>query len=74
MSNYYNPKKIKGYEIRESSAIGLHGKQTDFFKGTLIPLNGLGSIDNQCFVHHIPNNYLKNKESNFGKIKISDLI
>lgn len=74
LSNYYNPQKIKGYEIRESSAIGLHGKQTDFFKGTLIPLNGLGSIDNQCFVHHIPNNYLKNKESKFGKIKISDLI
>lgn len=70
----YNPKHIKGYEIRESSAIGLHGKKTDFFKGTLIPLNGLNQINNQCFVHHIPNNYLKNKDSKFGKIDIGLLI
>ena len=71
---YYHPEHIEGYGIRESSAIGLHGKQTDFFKGTLIPLNGLNQINNQCFVHHIPNNYLQNKDSRFGKIDVKLLI
>lgn len=73
-SKYYNLENIKGYEIRESSAIGLHGKYTSFFKGTLLPLNGLNQINNQCYVHHIPNNYLKNKKSKFGKLLISNLI
>ena len=54
--------------------IGLHGKQTDFFKGTLIPLNGLNQINNQCFVNRIPNNYLQNKDFRFVKIDVKFLI
>ena len=71
-SEYYNLKNIKGYELRETSAIGLNGKYTNFFYGTLLPLNGLNQINNLCYVHNMPNNYI-DKKSKYGKININNL-
>ena len=68
-SNYYDINNIKGYEIRESSAIGLHGKYTDFFKGTIIPLDKI----NNCYVHHMQNNYINNINTKYGKLNIKKI-
>jgi hypothetical protein len=55
----YNINNIRGYGIRESSAIGLHGLETPWYNHTLIPLINKSLIP-QCKVYHLPNNYLQN--------------
>lgn len=55
-SEYYDIQNISGYEIREQSAIGLHGLQTPFYKGTLIPIID-GRVHKDSRVYHLPNNY-----------------
>jgi hypothetical protein len=62
-----------GYPIRESSAIGLHGLFTPYYKGTLIPIiNDLLHPD--CRVYHMPNNYanIENEPNGFARIKFRD--
>lgn len=71
-SEYYMINKIPDvYEIREKSAIGLHGLPNYWYKGTLIPL-----IDNKlninCKIYHLPNNYVENSKSKFATIKFDD--
>jgi hypothetical protein len=72
-SNFYNIKNIKGYGIREKSAIGLHGVETNFYKNTLIPL-----IDNKlcidCKIYHLPNNYVNDNNTKFATIKFADAL
>jgi len=72
-SKYYDINNIKGYDIRESSAIGLHGCHTDYYKNTLIPI-----IDNklieECKIYHMPNNYVLNKKTIFATIKFDEAI
>lgn len=65
-------KKIK-YQIRESQGIGYHARDMDYFKKTLIPVNEFNLINNNCFIHHLPNNYINNP-SKYGKLLIKDLI
>ena len=76
-SKYFNKQKIqfhdKIYDIRASQGIGLHALYMDYFKETLIPLNGINQINNNCYIHHLPNNYI-NKDSKYGKLLIKDLI
>ena len=53
--------KIKKYGIRAKTAIGWHGKDMHRYKGTIIPLKEEGNryvTENDCTVHHLPNNYL----------------
>lgn len=54
--------QFKGYGVRERSAIGWHGIGMERYKGTIIPLltmdDGSLSVDPDCAVHHLPNNYL----------------
>lgn len=62
-SPYYDPAKIKGYMIRESSAIGMHGVYNNFFKGTIIPFvcrHDVPKIANGCSVHHLSNRIIHN--------------
>lgn len=54
--------KAFGYDYRENAAIG----HIPTFKGSIV-LNEPG-----CFVHHLPNNYATDKNSQFGKIKCDD--
>ena len=58
-SPYYNIANIKGYHIRESSAIGLHGLKTPWYKHTVIPIINKKLISD-CKVYHLPNNYIYN--------------
>jgi hypothetical protein len=72
-SKYYNIHNIKGYDIREQSAVGLHGDKTNWYKNTLIP-----TVENklipECKVYHMPNNYVLNKTTNFATIKFDESI
>lgn len=72
-SEYYDPYHIVGYEIREISAVGLHGKYTSWYKNTVIPI-----IDQQlikdCKIYHLPNNYVMDKNSLFATIKFDEAI
>ena len=75
-SVFYNQQKLnlekRVYDIRASQGIGYHAKNMDYFKETLIPLNGINQINNNCYIHHLPNNYI-NKDSKYGKLLIKDL-
>ena len=68
-----NTKNNKKIEIRESQAFGLHNLNINYFKDTLININELNEINENCFIHHMPNNYI-NKKSKYGKLKISEII
>lgn len=76
-SNYYNSQRIKlgnhHYDIRASQALGFHGKNMGYFKNTLIPINGIEKVNNLCYIHHMPNNYI-NKDTKYGKLKVNDLL
>lgn len=52
------PEYGRKYAIREASAIGLHGKNNDTYKGTVIPLNTENKLLNECKIYHLPNNYV----------------
>ena len=71
-SDYYNLQNIKGYEVRETSAIGLHGLRTDWYKNTIIPI-----VDNKlisdCRIYHMPNNYVIDN-SDIATIKFNEAI
>ena len=56
-SEYYNINNIRGYGIRESSAIGLHGVETPWYNHTVIPCIN-ESLTPDCKVYHLPNNYV----------------
>lgn len=61
-SPYYDIGNIRGYGIRESSAIGLHGLETPWYKGTVIPLIH-GNVHPDSRVYHLPNNYVDNEHN-----------
>jgi hypothetical protein len=71
-SDYYNLNNIMGYGIRESSAIGLHGLNTKWYKDTLIPVKN-GNLIDDCKIYHMPNNYIKSTQS-FAKIPFQNCI
>jgi hypothetical protein len=72
-SNYYDIRNILNYDIREQSAIGLHGSGTNWYKNTLIPINNNKLIED-CKIYHMPNNYVLNKNTPFATIKFDEAI
>ncbi len=71
-SKYYDCNNIINYETRESSAIGLHGLGTNWYKNTIIPIMDNKLIEN-CKIYHMPNNYVQ-KKSVFASIKFDEAI
>jgi hypothetical protein len=59
---------IEGYDIREKSAVGLHGMKSHWYKYSIIPIIDKQVID-ECKVYHLTNNY-----HNENSIFINDLI
>jgi hypothetical protein len=57
-SQYYDIKNIEGYGVSESSAVGLHGMKTKFYKNTILSISN-GAIDTKCVIFHQPNNFLR---------------
>lgn len=57
-SPYYDLTNIKGYGVRESSAIGLHGCLTRWYKTTLVLLDSPSRVSDACKIYHMPNNYV----------------
>ena len=75
-SKYYNINNISGYDdhdIREQSAIGLHGIHTDYYNNTLIPIVNNKLIE-ECKIYHMPNNYVLNKNTPFATIKFNEAV
>lgn len=68
-SPLWHPQHIHGYGVREQSAIGLHGSNTQWFTATVLPLTAdQRSIESDCKVYHLPNNYALNPSTFFGKV------
>ena len=72
-SKYYNINNIPYYDIREKSAVGLHGVNTHWYKNTLIPIINNKLIED-CKIYHMPNNYVFNKNTPFATIKFDEAI
>lgn len=73
-SEYYDTNNIRGYEIRESSAIGLHGNGNNWFKHTVIPVTEDGKLKEDCRIYHMPNNYVSDNGNKFATIKFKDAL
>lgn len=71
-SSLYTINNIVGYETRESSAIGLHGLNTPWYKHTILPLHE-GKLIETCKIYHMPNNYV-NWHPRFAKIKFKEAV
>lgn len=53
-STLWYPGNVVGYGIREKSAVALHGVDTAWFKGTVLPLSNTNDgIDPGCRVYHL---------------------
>jgi hypothetical protein len=72
-SKYYDINNIIGYNIREQSAIGLHGLDTNWYKNTLIPLTNNKLIDD-CKIYHMSNTYVNFKYTIFATVKFNEAI
>lgn len=72
-SSLYDIKNIVGYEIRESSAIGLHGLHTNWYNATVLPCdeNSITRIHPDCRIYHMPNNYIGSGE--FAKYLFTEI-
>ena len=56
---YYNENlKCQHIDYGVCSAIGLHGKYTDWYKATIIPIINYNKLHNSCKIYHLPNNYI----------------
>ena len=65
-SRYYDPANIPKYGVREAVAIGLHGitdPTMNWYKGTLIPLEGTTPAK-ACRINHLANTFV----NEFGSI------
>ena len=72
-SKYYNINNISGYDIREKSAIGLHGIETEWYKNTLIPIIN-NKLNEKCKIYHMPNNYVNDKNIAFATIMFDEAV
>jgi hypothetical protein len=72
-SKYYHCNNIQHYDIREQSAIGLHGKDTHWYKNTLIPITNNNKLIEECKIYHMPNNYVLDKNTLFATIKFDEV-
>ena len=58
-SKYYDLElnNITGYGVPETVAIGLHGLETYWYKGTVIPMQNY-KLHKSCRIYHLANNYV----------------
>jgi hypothetical protein len=63
------------YEMRESSAIGLHGIGMNWYIHTVIPMDNDNKLNPACRVYHMPNNYVNESgDRGWATIKFSDVV
>jgi len=60
------------YDPEVMSGIGWHGLNMHRYKATIIPLKNK-KLDKNCYIHHLPNNYV-NTKSDFGILKLSQVL
>jgi hypothetical protein len=65
------------WNIRESAAQGLtfSGVPSGFVSRNVVPYDTQSKrIDEDCLIHHLPNNYANDPRSRFGKVRVVDLL
>ena len=76
-SNIYNLNNYDSriYGVREKSAIGLHGLDNNFYKGTIIPIIN-NKLTENCKIYHMANNYTLNNNTGqgFGSVNFNEVI
>jgi len=75
-SRYYDPANIPRYGVREAVAIGLHGVSDptmNWYKGTLIPLEGIRVVDG-CKIYHLPNTFVNDCGSIGATMKLEEAV
>jgi hypothetical protein len=71
-SKYYDINNVSGYDIRAVVAIGLHGVETDWYNGTVIPIKE-DRLTYECKVYHMPNNYV-HREGHWICLLFNDVV
>ena len=69
----FNPENILGYDIREQSAVGLHGLCSYWYKTTVFPYIN-HNLHSKCKIHHMSNSYLHNVDMPNAKIPFQTCI
>jgi beta-1,4-mannosyl-glycoprotein beta-1,4-N-acetylglucosaminyltransferase len=72
-SEFYNINNIRGYGIAESSSIGLHGLETNWYKGTIIPFDG-EYLHEGSKLFHLPNKYWNLPNHPWRNIPFTDIV
>lgn len=72
LNNVYTPNDGWGYKIREASAVGLNGRYTGWYKDTVIPVLENNTLDPDCRIYHLPNNYIGSGE--WARIPFGEVI
>lgn len=72
-SEYYDIRNITHYNIREASAIGLHGIPRYWYHDTVIPIIN-HKLTDHCKIYHMQNNYCASKDNHFSTIKFNDAL
>jgi hypothetical protein len=75
-SIFYDINNVTGYDMRERSAIGLHGIRppNGWYKYTVFPLVSSKQINPSCKIYHLPNNYVTNPYSLYATIQFDNCI
>ena len=72
-SDLYDINNIRGYGIAESSSIGLHGLETNWYKGTIIPFDG-EYLHEGSKLYHLPNKYWNLPNHPWRNIPFTDIV
>jgi hypothetical protein len=73
-SKYYDINNVSGYDMRAASAVGLHGLETEWYKGTLIPLVEGNKLAKECKIYHLSNRFVIDASSPFATIRFEDAV
>uniref|UniRef100_A0A6C0KPN0 Glycosyltransferase 2-like domain-containing protein n=1 Tax=viral metagenome TaxID=1070528 RepID=A0A6C0KPN0_9ZZZZ len=76
-SKWWDPANIKGYDRLVNVAIGLHFvNDPDFqwYRDTLIPLTPELKLVNECKTYHLPNKYIKDRNSFFATVRFDEIV
>ena len=73
-SIYYDVNNIRGYGPCESVAVGLHGLETDWYTGTLIPIVKDTILESGSKIYHMPNKYWNMSNSGWNLVPFTDIL
>lgn len=73
-SKYYDINNIQGYGLTESAAVGLHGRWTDWYRGTVIPLTSDNKLTSSCKIYHQTNKFANLETCDWDFIEFDKIV